>query len=239
MSASTEPGVGFRFRSCALGVTIRCRGNKTTFADPVKHPIEKIFRPCVATLGGAESARLMRALPLRWIPRGEPFQNKESGSPGSFPPILEHLIRQRGLPDGMGIEEYLHPKLRDLADPFLLPDMQLAVARILLAADRKEKVCIFGDYDVDGVTSITLMRRILQAYGLEPRHFIPKRGPEGYGLSEAALERCMADGAKPDLLITVDCGTASVREVAMLRAAGIDVLIVDHHEPGPAGRPDC
>jgi single-stranded-DNA-specific exonuclease len=181
----------------------------------------------------------MRALPLRWIPRGEPFQNHGNGSVGSFPPILEHLIRQRGLPEGMDIEGYLHPKLRDLADPFLIPEMHLAVARILLAADRQEEVCIYGDYDVDGVTSITLMRQILRAYGLEPRYFIPRRGPEGYGLSAAALARCMDEGAKPDLLITVDCGTASMHEVAMLRADGIDVLIVDHHEPGPDGRPDC
>jgi single-stranded-DNA-specific exonuclease len=129
--------------------------------------------------------------------------------------------------------------LRDLADPFLIPEMHLAVARILLAADRQEEVCIYGDYDVDGVTSITLMRQILRAYGLEPRYFIPRRGPEGYGLSAAALARCMDEGAKPDLLITVDCGTASMHEVAMLRADGIDVLIVDHHEPGPDGRPDC
>lgn len=197
------------------------------------------FRPCAEPIHEAECAHLMRALPLRWIPRGEPFQNREKGPSGSFPPILEHLIRQRGLPEGVEIEEYLHPKLRDLADPFLLPDMRLAVERILLAADRKEKVCIFGDYDVDGVTSITLMRRILHAYGLEARHFIPKRGPEGYGLSDAALLRCMAEGDTPDLLIAVDCGTASVREVAGLQAAGVDVLIVDHHEPGPAGRPDC
>jgi len=161
------------------------------------------------------------------------------GSASGFPPILEHLIRQRGLPEGVGMEAYLQPKLRDLADPFLLPDMHLAVERILLAADRKEAVCIYGDYDVDGVTSITLMRRILHAYGLEARYFIPQRGAEGYGLSEAALTRCMAEGCKPDLLIAVDCGTASLSEVASLRAAGIDVLIVDHHEPSAAGRPDC
>ncbi len=197
------------------------------------------FRSCMFWIGGTESVHLMRALPLCWIPRGEPFQNQQNGSSGSFPPILAHLIHQRGLPEGLAIEEYLHPKLRDLADPFLLPDMHLAVTRILLAVDRKERVCIFGDYDVDGVVSITLMRRILRAYGLEPRHFIPKRGPEGYGLSDAALARCMAEGTKPDLLITVDCGTASVNEVAGLRADGIDVLIVDHHEPGPDGRPDC
>lgn len=181
----------------------------------------------------------MRALPLRWIPRGEPFQNRGNGSAGSFPAILEHLIRQRGLPEGVDIEEYLHPKLRDLADPFLLPEMRLAVERILQAVDRKEEVCIFGDYDVDGVTSITLMRQILRAYGMEPRHFIPRRGPEGYGLSTAALARCMSEGPRPGLLIAVDCGTVSVNEVADLKTQGIDVVIVDHHEPGPNGRPAC
>lgn len=176
---------------------------------------------------------------IRWIPRGEPFQQQGSGLPGGFPPILEHLIRQRGLPPGVDLEGYLQPKLKDLADPFLIPDMKAAVDRILQAVDRGEKICIFGDYDVDGVASITLMRRILMAYGNQPRHFIPRRGPEGYGLSEAALTRCMAEGAKPDLLITVDCGTVSIAEVDSLHTDGIDVLIVDHHEPSPAGRPDC
>ncbi|MBC8128557.1 MAG: single-stranded-DNA-specific exonuclease RecJ [Gloeobacteraceae cyanobacterium ES-bin-144] len=181
----------------------------------------------------------MRAQPFKWIPRGEPFQKQEKGSSGSFPAILEHLIRQRGLPDGVDLESYLRPKLKDLADPFLIPDMKPAVERILRAIDMGEKVCIYGDYDVDGVTSITLMRRILIAYGLEPRYFIPRRGPEGYGLSTAALERCMSEGPKPDLLITVDCGTVSINEVAALKAAGIDVLIVDHHEPNPGKLPDC
>ena len=177
--------------------------------------------------------------PLRWIARGEPFQPREMGSNGSFPVILEHLIRQRGLPEGVGLDDYLNPKLKSLADPFLIPEMRLAVERILLAVDRREYVCIFGDYDVDGVTSITLLRRMLQAYGLEARHFIPIRGSEGYGLSAAALQRCMTEGPKPDLLITVDCGTVSVAEVTSLRTAGIDVVIVDHHEPLPGQRPDC
>lgn len=181
----------------------------------------------------------MRAQPFKWIPRGEPFQKQETGSPGSFPPILEHLIRQRGLPVGVDLEGYLRPKLKDLADPFLIPDMRPAVERVLLAIDQGQKICIYGDYDVDGVSSITLMRRILMAYGLVPRHFIPRRGPEGYGLSTAAIARCMSEGPKPDLLITVDCGTVSINEVAALRADGIDVLIVDHHEPVPGQRPDC
>lgn len=181
----------------------------------------------------------MRAQPFKWIARGEPFHQGNNGSPGSFPPILEHLIRQRGLPPGVDLDSYLRPKLKDLSDPFLIPDMRAAVERILQAVDRKEKICIFGDYDVDGVSSITLMRRILLAYDLEVRHFIPKRGPEGYGLSTAALARCMDDEPKPDLLITVDCGTVSIPEVAALRADGIDVVIVDHHEPIPGERPDC
>ena len=180
----------------------------------------------------------MRALPSRWIPRGEPFSDG-NGSQGAFPPILEHLIRQRGLPSGDDLDGFLNPRLRDLADPFLIPDMGLAVERLLQAADRAETVCIFGDYDVDGVTSIALMRRILRAYGLEPRHFIPRRSSEGYGLSEAAIERCLAEGPKPDLLVTVDCGTVSIAEIALLRERGIDVVVVDHHEPSPLGRPDC
>lgn len=180
----------------------------------------------------------MRALPSRWIPRGEPFSNG-NGSQGAFPPILEHLIRQRGLPSGDDLDGFLNPRLRDLSDPFLIPEMGLAVERLLQAADRGEAVCIFGDYDVDGVTSIALMRRILRAYGLEPRHFIPRRSSEGYGLSEAAIERCLAEGPKPDLLVTVDCGTVSIAEIALLRERGIDVVVVDHHEPSPLGRPDC
>ncbi len=181
----------------------------------------------------------MRAQPFKWIARGEPFGKHTQGSSGTFPPILEHLIRQRGLPAGVDLEGYLRPRLRDLSDPFLIPDMKPAVKRVFEAIDRGEEVCIYGDYDVDGVTSITLMRRILMAYGLTPRHFIPRRGPEGYGLSTAALARCMEEGPKPDLLITVDCGTVSVPEVAALRADGVDVVIVDHHEPDPGEQPDC
>jgi len=182
---------------------------------------------------------VMRIQASRWIPRGEPFQADGDALSGGFPAVLEHLVRQRGLPEGVDLEGYLRPRLKDLADPFLIPDMRPAVERILQAVDRGEKICIYGDYDVDGVSSITLMRRILMAYGLQPRHFIPRRGPEGYGLSDAAIERCMAEGPKPDLLITVDCGTVSIPQVAALRAAGVDVVIVDHHEPLLDGRPDC
>ena len=180
----------------------------------------------------------MRSLCAEWILRGAPFQMNGKGGGGAFPAILEHLIRQRGLPDGADLENFLRPRLRELGDPFEIGEMREAVARILEAVDRGEKICLYGDYDVDGVSSIAVMRRVLQAYGVEARHFIPKRSSEGYGLSAAALERCMSEGERPDLLITVDCGTVSVNEIAQLRADGIDVIVVDHHEPGPLGRPD-
>lgn len=178
---------------------------------------------------------------FRWVLRGEPFQINRSETPGStleFPDILRHLVTQRGVAEEE-IDSFLNPKLRDLADPFLIPDMQPAVTRILEAVDQKQKVCIYGDYDVDGISSITLMRKILRAYGIEPGTFIPRRGTEGYGLSLNALERCMLENGKPDLLITVDCGTVSVHEIAHLRTQGVDVVVVDHHEPDPQGRPDC
>lgn len=181
----------------------------------------------------------MHARHFEWIQRGEPFVEPTDGACGEFPPILEHLIRQRGLPGGAAMEGFLRPRLRDLSDPFLIPDMAPAVERILRAADAGESVCVFGDYDVDGVSSITLMRQILRAYGIDASHFIPNRGSEGYGLSKAALTRCIASNGKPGLMVTVDCGTVSVDETAWLREQGIDVLIVDHHEPLPGRRPAC
>ncbi|MEK6231732.1 MAG: single-stranded-DNA-specific exonuclease RecJ [Luteolibacter sp.] len=181
----------------------------------------------------------MSATAFRWIQRGEPFIPGSHPPDESFPEILRHLVSQRGIPEGEAMESFLRPKLKDLSDPFLIPDMHPAVERILKAVDSQEKVCIYGDYDVDGVSSVTLMSKILHAYGLEPRPFIPRRGAEGYGISIAAIERCLSEGEKPDLLISVDCGTVSVKEVAHLREMGIDVIIVDHHEPDPEGRPNC
>jgi single-stranded-DNA-specific exonuclease len=179
----------------------------------------------------------MCAMAFRWVLRGEPTDSACDGS-SVYPKIVRNLVTRRGIPED-GIESFLHPKLRDLADPFLIPEMQLAVTRILEAVDRNQNVCIYGDYDVDGVSSITLLFKILKAYGVKARTFIPRRGTEGYGLSFAALDRCMSEGAEPDLLISVDCGTVSIDEIALLRAKGIDVVVIDHHEPSPSGRPDC
>ncbi len=181
----------------------------------------------------------MRAMAFRWVLRGEPFLPNGPHDPSEFPAILRHLVRQRGVPEGFNLESFLRPRLKDLQDPFLIPDIKLAVERILTAADQKQRVCIFGDYDVDGVSSIAIMARILRAYGIDARAFIPRRGAEGYGLSLPALKRCMEEGEKPDLLIAVDCGTVSTAEVDYLGSEGVDVVIVDHHEPNPDSMPRC
>lgn len=162
-----------------------------------------------------------------------------------IPDILLKLLAQRGVEKADGVDSFLNPKLQNLSDPYLLPNMSAAVKRIMQAVDTNERVLIYGDYDVDGVTSVTLMLQILSAYGLETSYFIPKRGTEGYGLSELAIERMLKiEEAKlnkggVDLMITVDCGTASLDEIDLLNAKGIDVIVVDHHEMPEAGAPDC
>lgn len=181
----------------------------------------------------------MQTLDFRWIERDKPDTEGDPLAHAIYSKIVSQILYQRGFVEITETENYLHPKLKDLGDPFLLRGMQAAVERLLLAIDQKQNVCIFGDYDVDGISSISIMKRTLSAYGLDARVFIPVRGREGYGLSFAALERCLEEGVKPDLLITVDCGTASLEEVAFLNTMGIDVLIVDHHEPSEKGIPEC
>ena len=176
---------------------------------------------------------------MEWVLRPSEHPLKDEEKSAEFPVILRSLIRQRNIVGSDNLEKFLDPKLKDLADPFLLPDMNLAVQRLLRAVDNGEKILIFGDYDVDGVTSITVMHRILRAYGLQPQFFVPRRSSEGYGLSIAAMKRCHEEHEDASLWISVDCGTASVNEVAQLRAEGKDVIIIDHHEPSPSGRPDC
>jgi single-stranded-DNA-specific exonuclease len=128
------------------------------------------------------------------------------------------------------VETFLRPRLSSLSDPFLLPDMQAATERILGALDRHERIVLFGDYDVDGVTSLALLAEMLWAYGGSPELFMPLRMEEGYGLNRESVERCL-DRHRPQLLIALDCGTSSVCEIADLTRRGVDVIVVDHHEP--------
>lgn len=144
-------------------------------------------------------------------------------------PLVMELLLQRGMDDAAEIAEFLHPRLQDLSDPFKMPNLEKAVDRVFQAIDKKESVVIYGDYDVDGVTSLTLLQAILRAYGLEAHTFLPHRMDEGYGLNDSGIERCLAE-FKPQLLIAVDCGTSSIDQIKGLTESGIDVLVLDHHE---------
>ena len=174
---------------------------------------------------------------MQWILREAP-EAWESLVPEEVPRILGRLLAQRGVKKEE-VDRFLRPKLAELTDPFEIPEIDLAVERIFHAIDEKQKVCIYGDYDVDGVSSIAVLRTTLEAYGLSPFSFIPRRSTEGYGLSEKGVERCLKEGGKPDLLVAVDCGTVSNGAISELGLQGIDTVVVDHHEMGAEGRPDC
>src|SRR4051794_11093494 len=115
--------------------------------------------------------------------------------------------------------------------------MEAAVARIFEAVDRGERIVLFGDYDVDGVTSLALLAEMLRAYAASPDLFLPLRMEEGYGLSRESIERCY-EQHQPQLLIAVDCGTSSVNEIVDLTRRGVDVIVLDHHEP-KSELPEC
>lgn len=143
--------------------------------------------------------------------------------------VAEVMLR-RGKGGVSETQRFLSPLLRTLSDPFLLPGMDAAVARIIAALEAKERIALYGDYDVDGVTSLTILARVLRASGGEVTAFLPHRVDEGYGLSADGVARCVAVHA-PKLLIAVDCGTTSVAEITGLRERGIDTIVLDHHEP--------
>ena len=148
------------------------------------------------------------------------------------------LAMQRGFTDREQLARYFYPRLKDLSDPFLLPNMLDAVTRIADATSLGESVLLYGDYDVDGVSSLALLKKLLRAYGLEARTFLPQRTEEGYGLSLEGLEKCLQEDV-PSLVIAADCGTNSRTEADMLRERGIDLIILDHHEPATEGIADC
>jgi single-stranded-DNA-specific exonuclease len=142
-------------------------------------------------------------------------------------PVVAELLARAGIAGEAGAR-FLQPALAGLGDPFLLVNLGPAVDRLAAAIARREKVTILGDYDVDGVCSSAILVCLLRRLGLEPVYIVPRRAEEGYGLTRPSIERALEQG-RPDLFIALDCGTNSGEEVAMLRAQGVDVIIVDHH----------
>ncbi len=150
--------------------------------------------------------------------------------------LLAQCLLNRGFSEPEPIQRFLQPRLQHLADPFLLPNMRAAVDRLFLAHARREAMVIFGDYDVDGVTSTALLRECLGTLGWKVNHYLPHRMGEGYGLSQGAVENCLKKFPST-LLLAVDCGSTAVATVAWLAEHGVDVIVLDHHQvsrPPPA-----
>ena len=147
----------------------------------------------------------------------------------SIPPLLAQCLLNRGLSEPAAITGFLQPRLKQLADPFLLPNMAAAVERLLQARQRDEALVIFGDYDVDGVTSTALLIEVLRPLGWKVHYYLPHRMDEGYGLSQEGVENCLAKFPST-LLLAVDCGSTAVASIASLRQRGVDVIVLDHHQ---------
>ncbi|MCL2324305.1 MAG: single-stranded-DNA-specific exonuclease RecJ, partial [Actinomycetia bacterium] len=152
-------------------------------------------------------------------------------------PLFARLLVARGLSDAASVERFLQPSLeRDWLDPALIGGMEAGVARLQLALREGQRIAVFGDYDLDGISATAVMVRGLEALGAtELRALLPERSAGGYGLSEQAT--AAIEASAPDLLVTVDNGITAAAAVARLRAAGIDVIVTDHHLPDPASLP--
>lgn len=162
----------------------------------------------------------------RW--RGRP--RPDALPDGDWPPIAARLLALRGMRSGDDARAFLDPPLQ-MPDPYALPALDVAIERLLKAVRSRETVAIYGDFDVDGVTSTAQLCQALSSLGGVPVPYVPDRFREGYGLNIPAIESLHGDGAT--LLVTADCGTSSVPEVARARALGMDVIILDHHTVPP------
>jgi single-stranded-DNA-specific exonuclease len=145
-------------------------------------------------------------------------------------PVAARALWLRGVRTPDEVRAFLKPALANLHDPLLMPGMAEAAERIHRAVQQGEAICVYGDYDVDGITATSILLRCLSIVGVEGFYYIPRRLEEGYGLSTEAISALAEGGAR--LLITVDCGIRAIEEVALARELGMDVIITDHHEPG-------
>jgi single-stranded-DNA-specific exonuclease len=167
---------------------------------------------------------------LRWM--HQPCDDEDArrlAEAAKLPPIIARLMCLRGLGDPEDAARFLAPSLDHLHDPWRLTDLGTAVDRLLAAIARKERIAVHGDYDVDGVTSTVMLRRMLELAGADVVHFLPERMRDGYGLQPAAVDRLHAMGAR--VIVSVDCGIRAGEAALRARELGIDLIITDHHEP--------
>ena len=150
------------------------------------------------------------------------------------PELIARILVARGIESSDSARVFLKPKLEDLSDPFLMPDMQKGVDRVIMALTQKETICLYGDYDADGVTSLALMINFLKHFDVTPVIHIPTR-QDGYGLHMSAINTFHERGVT--LLVSLDCGSSNIEEVRYASNCGIDTVIIDHHEMGNIAPP--
>ncbi|MCB2205896.1 single-stranded-DNA-specific exonuclease RecJ [bacterium] len=161
---------------------------------------------------------------------GDPAKVRRLVEEIHVPQVISSILISRGIEDYDSAKAFFRPALDQLHNPFLMHDMEKAVSRIVAAKDKKEKVLVYGDYDVDGTNSASLLYLFLRRIGCDAEVYIPDRMSEGYGISEAGID--YADGIGTTLLISIDCGITAVSQVEYAKTRNIDVIICDHHEPG-------
>ena len=186
---------------------------------------------------------------MRWEPKPLPDSTKVKAIQEALqvPETVAKLLIQRGIEDFETAKAFFRPQLSELHDPFLMQDMQQAVERIDRACQQQESLMIYGDYDVDGTTSVSLVYSFLRPFFQEIMSYIPDRYAEGYGISFQGIDVAAAKGVR--LIIALDCGIKAVEKVAYAKSKGIDFIICDHHLPGDTlpdavavldpKRPDC
>jgi len=166
----------------------------------------------------------------RWLPAPpRPDEAARLARTIGISPLLAQCLLNRDFNSPESIGSFLDPRLRELSDPFLLPNMAAAVDRLFAARAQSEPLVIYGDYDVDGVTSTALLIEFLERLGWRVSHFLPHRMDEGYGLSPEGVEHCLLQHPV-SLILAVDCGSTAVEPIARLRARGVDVIVLDHHQ---------
>jgi single-stranded-DNA-specific exonuclease len=142
--------------------------------------------------------------------------------------LVNSLLSSRGIKNESEVEEFLYPNISKLHNPFILKDMDEAVERIDKAIEKRQKIVIYGDYDVDGITSTAILYRAFKKLGVDVNYYIPDRMVEGYGINKDAIDYIKT--LQTDLIITVDCGITSISEVEYAKQLGMDIIVTDHHE---------
>jgi len=155
------------------------------------------------------------------------FRGRQWNIPPDHSATLEQILSRRGFTDSGAIEKFLRPNLMDLTDPMEIPDLELAAQRLLRAVEGREKICIFSDYDVDGLTGGAQLVEVLRELGADVVPYVPHRFQEGYGLNTSAITSIAETGVK--VVVTVDCGISNYEEIERAKTLGLDFIVTDHH----------